>query len=50
MCESLEQKISANIVLKENKNVKFIGKTNKENLIFSMNGKQIKVTPRGRII
>jgi len=50
MCESLEQKISANIVLKENQNAKFIGKTNKENLIFSVNGKQIKVTPRGRII
>ena len=50
MCESLEQKISANIVLKENENAKFIGKTNKDNLIFSVNKKQIKVTPRGRII
>jgi len=50
MCESLEQRISANIVLKENENAKFIGKTNKDNLIFSVNKKQIKVTPRGRII
>jgi hypothetical protein len=34
----------------ENKNVKFVGKTNKENLMFTHNGKQIKVTPYGRII
>jgi hypothetical protein len=50
MCETLEQRISANIVLKENENAKFIGKTNKDNLIFSVNKKQIKVTPRGIII
>jgi hypothetical protein len=31
-------------------NAKFVGKTNKENLIFTKNGKQIKVTPRGRIL
>jgi hypothetical protein len=31
-------------------NAKFIGKTNKENLLFSVDGKQIKVTPRGRIL
>ena len=36
--------------MSENKDVKFIGKTNKENLIFSVNGKQVKVTPRGRVL
>ena len=50
MSESLEQKVSALYVLKENKNAKFIGKTNKENLVFNIDGKQVKVTPRGRII
>jgi len=50
MSESLEQKVSALYVLKENKDAKFIGKTNKENLVFNIDGKQVKVTPRGRII
>lgn len=50
MSESLEQKVSALYVLKENKGAKFIGKTNKENLVFNVDGKQVKVTPRGRII
>lgn len=50
MSESLEQKVSALYVLKENKNAKFIGKTNKENLVFNIDGRQVKVTPRGRII
>jgi hypothetical protein len=40
----------ANELLSENKNVKFLGKTNLENLVFSVNGKQVKVTPRGRVI
>ena len=31
-------------------NAKFIGKTNKENLVFVKNGKQIKVTPFGQVI
>ena len=29
---------------------KFIGKTNKENLVFVKEGKQFKVTPHGRIL
>ena len=33
-----------------NENYKFVGKTNKENMIFTKNGRQVKVTPRGRII
>jgi hypothetical protein len=44
-----QRKVSLNLI--ENyKNVKFIGKTNQENLVFNVNGKQVKVTPRGRII
>ena len=31
-------------------NAKFVGKTNKENLIFTKNGKQYKVTPNGRVL
>jgi hypothetical protein len=33
-----------------NENASFVGKTNKENLVFIKNGKQIKVDQRGRII
>jgi hypothetical protein len=33
-----------------NENYKFVGKTNQENLVFTKNGRQVKVTPRGRII
>jgi hypothetical protein len=33
-----------------NENAKFIGRTNQENLIFVKNGKQYRVTPRGRVI
>lgn len=50
MSESLEQKVSALYILNERKGAKFIGKTNKENLVFNIDGKQVKVTPRGRII
>ncbi len=37
-------------ILENYKNAKFVGKTNKENLIFVIEGKQYKVTPRGRIL
>ncbi len=37
-------------ILENYKNAKFIGKTNRENLIFVIEGKQYKVTPRGRIL
>jgi hypothetical protein len=48
MSESIEQMNTSFKLL--NENAKFVGKTNKENLIFTKNGKQIKVTQRGRII
>jgi hypothetical protein len=50
MCESYKQMDSANRILNENKSAKFIGKTNKKNLVFSVNGKTIKVNTMGNII
>ena len=50
LSESLSQLESANEFYKSNKNAKFLGKSNKENLIFVVENKQYKVTPRGRII
>jgi len=48
MSESVEQMQTSFKLLKEN--AKFVGKTNKENLIFIKDGKQIKVTQRGSIL
>ena len=44
-----QYKVSLELI-EENKGTKFIGKTNKSNLIFIKEGKQIKVTPTGSII
>ena len=50
LSESLDQEIAARKFLNENKSASFVGKTNKKNLVFETNNKQIKVTPKGRII
>jgi hypothetical protein len=50
LSESLSQLETANEFYKSNKNAKFVGKTNKENLVFVVENKQYKITPRGRII
>jgi hypothetical protein len=44
-----QYKVSLELI-EENKGTKFIGKTNKSNLVFIKEGKQIKVTPTGSII
>jgi hypothetical protein len=48
LSESIIQMETAFGLLDEN--AKFVGKTNKENLIFTKNGKQYKVTPNGRVL
>jgi hypothetical protein len=50
LSESTQQMVVAKKIFSENSNIKFVGKTNKENLLFVSNGKKIRVTPRGRII
>jgi hypothetical protein len=50
MSESVKQLNTAKRFLSENVNAKFIGKTNKQNLVFSLNGKNIKVNTTGDII
>jgi hypothetical protein len=48
LSESKEQmKVSLKLF---NENAKFVGKTNKENLVFIKNGKQIRVTSRGQVL
>ena len=37
-------------LMKKYPNSKFVGKTNKDNLVFEYNNKQIRITPKGNII
>ena len=50
LSETIEQELTSEFILRENENVKFIGKTNLKNLIFENEGKQIKVSPKGEIL
>jgi hypothetical protein len=50
LSETIEQELTAEFILSENENAKFVGKTNLKNLVFENNGKQIKVSPRGEIL
>ena len=50
LSETIEQELTADFILSENENVKFIGKTNLKNLVFECEGKQIKVSPKGMIL
>ena len=42
MCETVEQELTADFLLKENNSIKFLGKTNKGNLVFENEGQQIE--------
>ena len=50
MTETIEQELSAEKFVKENINSKFIGITNKKNLIFETKSGQVKITPNGEIL
>ena len=50
MSETLEQQLTSEFIMKENKNSKFLGKTNKSNLVFEVDGKQLKVSPNGELL
>ena len=50
MSETLEQELTSEFIMKENKGSKFLGKTNKNNLVFEVDGKQLKVSPNGELL
>ena len=50
LSESIEQDLTSEFILKENTNIKFLGKTNKGNLIFESGKKQFKVTSKGELL
>jgi hypothetical protein len=49
LSESKLQELGAKKFLNENKNAKLIGKTNKHNLVFQFENKQIKITSEGSL-
>jgi hypothetical protein len=50
MSETFEQELTSEFLLKENKGTKFLGKTNKNNLVFEIDGKQLKVSTKGELL
>ena len=50
LTETIEQELASKKFLEENINFKLIGKTNKDNLVFENNGKQIKISPEGFVL
>jgi hypothetical protein len=50
LCETIEQEWASKKFLIKNPNFTFVGKTNKNNLVFENTDKQIKITPSGNII
>ena len=50
MSETLEQQLTSEFIMKENKHSKFLGKTNKNNLVFEIGDNQVKVSPNGELL
>jgi hypothetical protein len=50
MSETQKQTNTCDLLFEQYKNINFVGKTNKNNLVFQIGNKQIKVTPHGRVI
>ena len=50
MTETIEQELAAKQFLKENTDFKFVGITNKKNLVFENKEEQVRITPEGFIL
>lgn len=50
MTETIEQELAAKKFVKENLNSKFVGITNKKNLVFEIKTGQVRITPNGDLI
>jgi hypothetical protein len=48
--ETIEQELASKKFLEENYKAVVVGKTNKNNLVFENNGKQIKISPEGLLV
>ena len=50
MTETIEQELAAKKFIRENLNSKFVGITNKKNLVFETKAGQVRITPNGNLI
>lgn len=50
MSETIEQELASAKFLEENYEYKFVGRTNKKNLVFEKGDKQIKISPQGHVL
>jgi len=50
LSESISQEVASRKVMEKYPNAKLVGKTNKHNLVFEMNNKQIRVSTKGEIL
>jgi hypothetical protein len=50
LSETIEQELTSDFLIREHESIKFLGKTNKNNLVFEADGKQLKVSPKGELL
>jgi hypothetical protein len=50
LSETIEQELAAEFIIKENSELKLMGKTNKNNLVFESNGEQFRISPKGELL
>ena len=50
LSETLEQELASKKFLEENKGFEFVGRTNKKNLVFESNNKQVKISVEGIVL
>jgi hypothetical protein len=50
LTQTIEQELASKKFLEENKGYVFVGKTNKNNLVFENKNKQIKISPEGLVL
>ena len=50
LSETIEQELTSKKFLQENASAKIVGITNKKNLVFEHNGRQVKISPEGLLI
>jgi len=50
LSESISQEVGARKLMEKYPNAKLVGKTNRQNLVFEMNNKQLRVNTKGQVI
>jgi hypothetical protein len=50
LSETIEQELTSKKFLQENASAKIVGITNKKNLVFEHNGRQVKISPEGLLV